>query len=73
MFSRWIVIHITPASRILLCHKIRIPFVDQLVICGLYIFIIITTCIYIHLMPVLVAARSKAYSGHKITASFVSR
>jgi hypothetical protein len=36
MFSRWIVTNITSARGTLHCHKTRIPWGNQLVICGLY-------------------------------------
>jgi hypothetical protein len=35
MFSRWTVTNITSARRTLHCLKTRIPFGDQLLICGL--------------------------------------
>jgi hypothetical protein len=37
MFSRWIVTNITSARGTLHCRKTRIPCVDQVVICGLYV------------------------------------
>jgi hypothetical protein len=37
MFSRWIVMNITPACGTLHCRKIRIPCGDQLMICGRYL------------------------------------
>jgi hypothetical protein len=37
MFSRWIVTNIISSRGTLHCRKTRIPFGDQLVICGLYI------------------------------------
>jgi hypothetical protein len=36
MFSGWIVLNITTARGTLHCRKTRIPFGDQLVICGQY-------------------------------------